>query len=183
MKKIWKNGYLLIPRLSLSQFQLRLFLNNYKGKKRKKDRKKREKESAQFCFRGIIPHKCRYFNKIKSCLKKNLDLSFFSKFSEFLNDILLSPQVQLDTWRAKIIVMRTNQKKVDMKQMYISVATKINDYALMYELLIASQVVGSKFEEILTSRKLRIALSFTSSHEKSKNVANDFHESNVSFIC
>ena len=67
--------------------------------------------------------------------------------------------------------------------MYISVATKVNDYALMCELLIASQVVGSKFEEILTSRKLWVALSFTSSLKKPKNVATDFHKANVSFIC
>ena len=53
-----------------------------------------------------------------------------------------------------------------MKQTYISLATKINDDALMYELLIASYVVGSKFKERFTSRKLRVALNFTSSHKK-----------------
>ena len=53
-----------------------------------------------------------------------------------------------------------------MKQTYILLATKINDDATMYELLIASYVVGSKFEEIFTGRKLRVSLNFTSLHKK-----------------
>ena len=36
-----------------------------------------------------------------------------------------------------------------MKQTYISLATKINDDATMYELLIASYVVSSKLQENL----------------------------------
>ena len=70
-----------------------------------------------------------------------------------------------------------------MKQIYISLATKINDDVTVHELLIASEIVASKFEEIFTSRKLRVALQFRSSNKKFKYVARDFHEPNVSFIC
>ena len=53
-----------------------------------------------------------------------------------------------------------------MKQTYVSLATKINNSATMYELQIATYLFGSKFEEIFTSRKLHGALNFTSSHNK-----------------
>ena len=47
----------------------------------------------------------------------------------------------------------------------ISLATKINENAIIYELQIASYLFGSNFEEIITNRKLRVALNFTSSHK------------------
>ena len=53
-----------------------------------------------------------------------------------------------------------------MKQTYIYSATKINDEAVMSELLIASYIDGSKFEEIFTSRALHVALNFTSLQKK-----------------
>ena len=53
-----------------------------------------------------------------------------------------------------------------MKQTYVSLATKINNRAKMYELQIASYLFGFKFEEIFTNRKLHVALNFTSSHNK-----------------
>ena len=53
----------------------------------------------------------------------------------------------------------------------------------MYELLIASYIVGSKFVEIFTSRELWVALNFTSSNKKFQNVASGFHEPNISFMC
>ena len=41
---------------------------------------------------------------------------------------------------------------------HLNLKSKINDDAARYELLIARYVVGSKFEEIFTSRDLRPAL-------------------------
>ena len=51
--------------------------------------------------------------------------------------------------------------KLDMKQTCISLTIEINDDVTRYELQITSDVVGSKLEEIFTSRKLRIVLYFT----------------------
>ena len=53
-----------------------------------------------------------------------------------------------------------------MKQTYVSLATKINENATVYELQIVSYLFGFNFEEIMTNRKLRVALNFTSSHKK-----------------
>ena len=40
------------------------------------------------------------------------------------------------------------------------------------------EILGNNYEQ-----KIRVALNFTSLHQKSKNVAGDFHKLNVIFIC
>ena len=58
----------------------------------------------------------------------------------------------------KIILMRTEQLKVDMKQTYTSLATKIKNRVALNALLFASYIICSEFEEIFTRKELCDAL-------------------------
>ena len=119
--KIW-----IIPNTyRLSVFQLQCFLNNCKAKK-----------SAQFHFPKIIPHKYRYFKRIKFCLKKKKWVKAFQQIWRHSSIIFLC--LHMSSWTTEKSYHEDKIVNSWYETLTFSLASKINVDALRYELVIAS---------------------------------------------